>query len=232
MGDRGEPDFFISFTSTNETWARWIVAELERAGYRTVSQPLDFRPGQDFVHAIHDALSTAERTLAVLSPAYFASEFGEAEWQAAFAADPRGERGLLIPVRVQPCDPPGLLRARIHIDLVDTDERTARQRLLDGVGATASRSASTTFPGAPGRGRAESRPGRERFPGAGPEVSNLPRRNRGFTGRDELLLRLHHRLRDTTLTAVLPVEAVHGLGGIGKTELVLEYAHRFAGDST
>ncbi|MCO1653631.1 FxSxx-COOH system tetratricopeptide repeat protein [Pseudonocardia humida] len=230
MGDRDRPDFFISFTSTNETWARWIAVELEQAGYRTVSQTLDFRPGQDFVHAMHRAVSAAARTLAVLSPAYVASEFGEAEWRSAFAADPSGESGLLIPVRVQPCDPPGLLRTRIHIDLVDADERTARRRLLDGVAAAAPRSASTAFPGGPPRRRPADPPEGERFPGAGPEVSNLPWRNRGFTGRDELLQRLHDRLRDATLAAVLPVEAVHGLGGIGKTELVLEFAHRFSSD--
>ena len=116
-------DFFVSYTGVNEPWARWICVQLERAGYSTVSQALDFRPGQDFVHEMQAAATSATRTIAVLSPAYFGSRFGEAEWRVAFAADPSGERGLLVPVRVQPCDPPGLLATRVYVDLVDVDER-------------------------------------------------------------------------------------------------------------
>ena len=39
-----------------------------------------------------------------------ASRFTSAEWAAAFARDPTGEKALLVPVRVAACDPPGLLR--------------------------------------------------------------------------------------------------------------------------
>jgi len=52
---------------------------------------------------------------------------------SAFAKDPSGELGLLIPVRVAECEPPGLLRARIYIDLIWLPEKAARQKLLDGV---------------------------------------------------------------------------------------------------
>jgi hypothetical protein len=49
----------------------------------------------------------------VLSPAYLGSAFGGAEWQAVFAKDPTGEHGLLLPVRVEDVEPPGLLKTRI-----------------------------------------------------------------------------------------------------------------------
>jgi len=68
------------------------------------------------------------------------------------------------------------------------------------------------------------------FPGRTPEISNLPARNPAFTGRNQLLAQLRERLTEATVAAVLPVEAVHGLGGVGKTELVTEYAHRYASD--
>ncbi|MEU8327441.1 FxSxx-COOH system tetratricopeptide repeat protein [Micromonospora sp. NPDC048839] len=54
-------------------------------------------------------------------------------------------------------------------------------------------------------------------------VGNLPLRNTNFTGRRDLLDRLHQRLRAGT-TAVLP-EAVHGAGGVGKSQLVIEYVY-------
>ena len=79
------------------------------------------------------ATTTAKRTIAVLSPAYFTSQFGEAEWRVAFANDPSGEQRRLIPVRVADFAPAGLLATRIYIDLVGKDRQTARTALLEGV---------------------------------------------------------------------------------------------------
>lgn len=53
---------------------------------------------------------------------------------------------------------------------------------------------------------------------------NLPPRNQNFTGRTELLDLLDQRLSEGT-TTVLP-EAIHGMGGVGKTQLAIEYAYR------
>jgi hypothetical protein len=50
-------------------------------------------PGRDFVHEMQKATTTAKRTIAVLSPAYLTSQFGEAEWRVAFASDPDGGAG-------------------------------------------------------------------------------------------------------------------------------------------
>jgi tetratricopeptide (TPR) repeat protein len=224
VADRQGRDFFISYTAVNRPWAEWIAVQLEAAGYTTLLQAWDFRPGSDFVHQMQQATTSAGRTIAVLSPAYFGSAFGEGEWRAAFHKDPTGELGLLVPVRVQECQPPGLLASRVYVDLVDTDEPTAKRLLLAGLDQSGARPTTAPFPGtAPARGAT-------RFPGQGPEVSNLPARNRNFSGRDELLKDLHASLQAESRAAVVPTGALHGLGGVGKTELALEFAHRFASD--
>jgi tetratricopeptide (TPR) repeat protein len=56
---------------------------------------------------------------------------------------------------------------------------------------------------------------------------NVPKRNRNFTGRRDLLEELRRRASSATPTAVLP-QAVHGIGGVGKTQLAIEYAYTYA----
>ncbi|HKS99586.1 MAG TPA: FxSxx-COOH system tetratricopeptide repeat protein, partial [Rugosimonospora sp.] len=52
--------------------------------------------------------------------------------------------------------------------------------------------------------------------------------NPAFTGRDDALERLRELLANNAASTV-PV-ALYGLGGIGKTQIAIEYAHRFAAD--
>jgi TIR domain len=119
-------DFFVSYTSSDRAWAEWIAWQLEAEGYQVVVQAWDFGPGRDWAHEMQQATTTAERVVAVLSAAYLRSGHGEAEWRAFYAKDPSGERGLLLPVRVNEVEPPGLLTTRIYVDLVGQDAKSAR----------------------------------------------------------------------------------------------------------
>jgi phage replication-related protein YjqB (UPF0714/DUF867 family) len=49
-------DFFISYTGADRAWAEWIADTLERAGYSTVLQEWDFRPGENFIHRMNQVL--------------------------------------------------------------------------------------------------------------------------------------------------------------------------------
>lgn len=217
-------DFFISFNRADRGWAEWLAWQLEEEGYTTVFQDWDFRPGGNFVLDMQRAAEGAERTVAVLSPDYLGARFTQPEWAAAFAQDPTGEKGLLVPVVVRECKLEGLLPQVTHIDLFGMSEAAARAALLKGVKrGRAKPEEGPEFP-AGARRTVESKP---RFPGALPPVWNVPHnRNPHFTGREDFLSALEESLTSGQPAAL--TQAIHGLGGVGKTQLATEFAYRHA----
>jgi tetratricopeptide (TPR) repeat protein len=216
-------DFFISYNKADLSWAEWIAWQLEAAGHRAIIQAWDIRPGSNFVVDMQRAAAESQHTIAVLSPDYLAAIYTQPEWAAAFAQDPTGEKGTLIPVRVRKCELKGLLSQIVYIDLVDLEIAAAKQALLDGL--KRERAKPGTEPGLPAAPPAKPEP---RFPGSLPRIWNLPHpRNPNFTGREDELRQLRADLTAGHAAAIVPIA---GLGGAGKTQLAVEYAWRHIAD--
>lgn len=173
LATTGAVDFFVSYTWRDRRWAEWVAWQLTAADHTLILQAWDFRPGNDFLHEMHTALQRAERTLALLSDAYLnSSSMGEAEWRSAFADDASGQRRKLVPIRIEPCRPQGLLASRVYIDLVGLDEAAARRALLDGVSDGPARpSLAPEYPGHQQRVAAQQQSGGPSFPA---ELRNAP----------------------------------------------------------
>lgn len=151
-----------------------------------------------------------------------------------------------MPVRIEECQPEGLLRGIVYIDLVGLDEADARARLHARIAGTLKgRSKPTTTPIWPVKtglatppspatltvaqtaGGSTAPPGltRPRFGTALPPVWNVPyRRNPTFTGREAELTALARQLGRVRTAAV--TQAIQGGGGVGKTTLAVEYTWR------
>jgi tetratricopeptide (TPR) repeat protein len=93
-------------------------------------------------------------------------------------------------------------------------------------GPSAAETRGLTVPPTPVRTREKTT---ERRSGRRPQVWNTPTRNPSFTGRGQELDELHHRLSESGSAAVLP-EALHGLGGVGKSQIAIEYIYRHASE--
>ena len=211
-GDSEQKDFFISYTQADRAWAEWIDFVLRAAGHMTRVQAYDFDPTGNFVLQITDGLEKCRRTLAVLSDAYLRSRWCRDEYSAAFAAN------ALAVIRIEAVDPPGLLKPLAYIELVGIAEERAEKVLLDGLAGPAPR--PTVRPAFPGK--AGTKP---RFPGTYPAIWNVAARNPHFTGRDDLIERIRAALTGGGGEAVV-TQAIAGLGGVGKSETTIEYAHR------
>jgi len=128
-------DFFISYNGADKVWAEWIAWQLEEAGFSTILQAWDFRPGANFVLQMQEVSEKAERTIAVLSHDYLNAVYTHPEWAAAFRRDPQGTKGILVPAMVRDCrqELEGLWPQIIYINLVGLSEQATRKALLEGI---------------------------------------------------------------------------------------------------
>jgi tetratricopeptide (TPR) repeat protein len=220
-------DFFVSHAGRDEAWAEWVAWHLVEAGYTVELDCWDWVAGENFVARMHGAVDGANRVVALFSPAYFEEiRYTTNEWTSALVRNDGGGHRLM-PVQIELCAVPSLLRPLLCVELFDVDEGEAARRLLAAARGPARPDGKPMFPG---RGRAGVLTARgeagPRLPGVLPPVWNVGPRNPGFVGRDATLVRLRERLRFGG-TAV--VQALHGMGGVGKTQVAIEYAYRYAG---
>ncbi|WP_204140829.1 toll/interleukin-1 receptor domain-containing protein, partial [Halomicronema sp. CCY15110] len=222
-------DFFVSYNRADQTWAEWIAWVLEAQGYTAVIDVWDFRPGSNFALEMQKATAGSQVTVMVLSNNYLQGLYTQPEWGAAFAQDPTGAERRLLPIRVGECQPTGLLAPQIYVDLVGKGEAEAERLLLNALKERGKPDIRPSFP--------DSTPPTERvtpqqiaFPGKSSCPNNLPRSGAvAFVGRDEDLANLHDQLQQADRLAIT---AIRGMGGIGKTELALQYARHHRDQAT
>jgi hypothetical protein len=61
-------------------------------------------------------------------------------------------------------------------------------------------------------------------------MRGVPPRNPHFTGRADMLDKLHSMLLGSSQSTALLPHTLHGLGGVGKTQLAVEYVYRFSNE--
>ncbi|MFJ6938434.1 FxSxx-COOH system tetratricopeptide repeat protein [Streptomyces sp. NPDC101132] len=208
-------DLFLSYVAENRMWADWIESVLTRAGFRVVPKDVSADTGGDTLGAGFGTDNPA-RTVVLLSGAYLKSARAMEVWERAAAEDAAGGRRGLIPLRVGDVRMNAPHLDRNPVDLFRLDEAHATTALLRALERPVALPENST-------------PG-PRFPGTVPKIWNAPPRNPGFTGRSVVLERMRDQLGGG-ISVVLPQpQTLYGLGGVGKTQVALEYVHRFMAD--
>ncbi len=162
---------------------------------------------------MHEATINCDKTIIILSKKYAESLFTQPEWQAAFAKDPTGKNAILIPIRVSEYRPEGLLKQIIYIDLFETSKEESKKKLISGVDVTKRRRVTSGFPGLS-------------YEKSSKKFDNLKlRRNRHFSGRENILESIKEKFDNQIDLDKLFI--LTGLGGVGKTQIALEYIFRF-----
>ncbi|WP_406098389.1 FxSxx-COOH system tetratricopeptide repeat protein [Streptomyces sp. NBC_01013] len=207
-------DLFLSYVAENRMWADWIESVLTRAGFRVVPRDVSAERGPQDAKTV--TTENAVRTVVLLSSAYLKSQRAVSLWDRAVAEDPGGGRRHLLPLRVGDVRLSAPYIDRNPVDLFRLDEVHATAALLRAL----DRPVQLTDAVSPG----------PRFPGTVPRIWNAPPRNPGFTGRSLVLERMRDQLGGGMAVVLPQPQTLYGLGGVGKTQVALEYVHRFMAD--
>ena len=216
--------FLISRAGQDRVFAAKINEILQAAGYKTILQDDDFGY-RDFMDAMHEALSSDARVIALYSPDYFASQHCRAEAQGALTGDIFNAKQRLIPLRIAECDAPGIFANIAYADLLPVRAQGNDELLRDIVLALIK----------PGARQIKTGPTAPLWMEPKTVLHKLIGPLNNFTGRERDMQQLREMLFAGGRAAVTQAQetktaAVAGLGGIGKSMLAREYGWRHRDD--
>ena len=198
----------VGYVPENVMWGDWITAVLRQAGFEVTPLNAANGPAQP---------SAGKSLVAVVS-----SDYVDSPGAMEFA---RNARAL--------ADLPGDIQlVSLFVGDVRSDEPFANTQSATLRGLPEAEAANEVLRAMGHTPRwPKDRPVRlqTRFPGQTPKIWNVPGRNANFTGRDDDIERLRETLTTSGTSVLLPV-ALHGMGGVGKTQVAVEYAYRFRAD--
>ncbi len=211
---------FLSYSRADAPFVEELYRRLTRDGVDCFYDQESIAWGTNWVRELERGLDECDTVVLVLTENFIRSKWTKLERTSVIADDPDAIKYKIRPLLRAPCELPRFLKPIQRID-VTTDEKfeAAYPRIcrdLDGII------------------RSDEQP-KDRS--CIPPVAQLPRRarmpyrslGRAFAGRVDDLWRLHDLLIQSSTVVVEGVGVVIGAGGLGKTQLAVEYVHRFAG---
>lgn len=213
-------EVFFSYAHEDEALRDKLANHLkifERQGVISGWHDRKIAAGREWAGQIDEHLNRAQVILLLISDAFLASDYCfDLEMKRALERHDKGE-ARVIPIILRPCAweraPFGKLQALPKDGRPVTKWRNRDEAFLDVVN------------------RIEAAIAEMSFNSSTSIISGLlPPPNPNFTGREGELRELRNSLLAGEAAALVQPQAIHGLGGIGKTQLANEYAHRYRGN--
>jgi tetratricopeptide (TPR) repeat protein len=217
-------EVFYAYAPEDEAWVQELekhLSLLQRQGLISTWHPRLITAGSDWQHVTDVHFQRASLILLLISPDFLASDYCYSK-EMRQALQREQERGVcIIPILVRPVDwqhaPFAHLRplpsdATFLTEWQNLDRAFAEisagiRRTIEDLTLLAASVAQSDFP----------------------TIWNVPfPQNPFFSGREELLTQLHTQLQQGRTAALS--QAISGLGGVGKTQLAVEYAYRYYRD--
>jgi len=131
-GDRGGRRIFISHSSTDKRTAISISVDLANLGHTPWLDEWEIKAGESIPLKISDGLEQSDFVIVLMSRAAVESGWVQAEWTAKYWDEIAARKVHVIPVLLEDCSIPALLKAKKYADL-RTDYRDGLEEILRAV---------------------------------------------------------------------------------------------------
>lgn len=124
---------FLCHSSVDKPVVRGVAKELERFGAHIWIDERSIRAGDSLRESIENGLSSADFVLVFLSSSSICKTWVKHELSAAFSLEIDRDKKLIIPILIDDCNVPLLIRDKLYVDLRN-DFKSGIQLLLRSLG--------------------------------------------------------------------------------------------------
>ncbi len=217
-------EVFISYSHQDQALRGELekhLSNLKRQNVITSWYDGNIIPGTEWEPEIMKRLKRAQIILLLVSADFMASDFCYSTEMKEAIARHDTDQARVIPILLRPTDWKNAPLAKLK--MLPTDAKAViRWPTLDDAFEDVVQGIRAAIDDLTSKGQSINPP---------PTRRNIPyERNPLFTGRENVLTRLHTALKAGKTTALTQPQAISGLGGIGKTQTAVEYAYRYQDD--
>ncbi len=210
---------FLSYSHEDEDFVRELYTRLKRDGVDCFFDKVSIGWGRNWVVELEKSIDRCSSIVLVLSPAFFKSEWSNLERTGAMADGPNKKE--ILPLMIEPCEDqiPRFLKPIQFLDITTNAKFEEKYpTICKKLGGTIKKTRRKT--------------NRKKLPPKGslPKYYRMPHKSLGnlFIGREKELWQIFDMLNRSNSAVIEGVGGVFGMGGLGKTQMAIEYAYRFS----
>jgi|SRR5215216_1349 len=130
MNNKPVPLVFISHSSRDKEFARWLASEFRKRGLEVWIDNERIKFGHSIPKAIEEGLTQSACIVVLLSPAFQESKWCRAEYEPLLVREIERSCILIIPLLIEDCEIPTLLSQKRYADLREPSHRSRELDVL------------------------------------------------------------------------------------------------------